>query len=623
MALEIIPNQPIGFIPADENPDACKCSQPQQCAVYQTGDDIYFQVKMTPCGDDFICGQPILGEELVINGTFASDAAGWTLDNASWNDGKVCVSSPAVVALTQNIAGLVTGQNYYVSYDISGSLGESSVISLWGTSGSTNVGDGTFTEVITAGGSPSAVDISFSHDFVGCIDNISIRSYHTCWTEDYSGDSPFTYSTDSVCVNGTGTLKTPNLGITAGLYVISFEISNYVSGSVTVKKNCTDEFTGGPPYSSNGLKYGYSAYGADGTLCFDFTSFIGCISDVHFYRVYIPQVSIINNDTGDQFLDLNNAPYINIYQDRVTYKFKPEDLLTPGCYKICVTDICGVAENNLVNGSFDVDIDGWTGSGNWTNDGSGHMEFDSGMIGNDPIVSAFTEGSSFMACAKIEVLDIKTNQSIIFRMLDGSTPVAQVGIGAPGIYSICGTGNKVEITTANADYVLVDNIIVRAISDCDDCSAFDYCSNCFHYETTFNCTKMITGICDDDAFGFIFYDNGGTNIFKLQHRLKCELNHAKYDQTQTDYIYSTGEARLVNAQSEKYQTLYCAPMPTYKHDVTALIKVCDDFQIDGADYYAKKGDYNPEWNTKVNTDLAPSRFDVKKKTQKMFNSLCE
>lgn len=623
MAIEIIPNQPVLFRPSGWV-EPCPCENCDDCMIVQDEDYVYFQFIMNPCGDDLMCGQPVIGPELITNGEFETNLDDWTVDAGwAWSAGAACATDGQNIGQTI-AAGLVDGELYVVAFTISNYSSGDLSFSLGGTVSGPYNANGTYSVVIAAGAADEDIIFGGAGTFNGCIDNVSVRAFPECWNEEYADDSPFIYGDDSVCVSGTGNLFTDALANNPGYFVASFTISNYVSGTVQVSGACTDTWVGSP-FSTNGEKFAYGVFAATGgVLCLEFTDFIGCISDIELHPLFLPQVSIINTATNAQSLILNDGIYFTISGNSITWKFKMSDLgLDHGCYTFCVTDTCGVGENNLIeNGGFDVDLSGWTAGEEWTNDGQGHAQYLAETPGNNPISQEFDRN---LVCAKIEVIEIGTNQSVIFRILDGGVTVAQVGIGAPGIYSICGEGDEIELTTALATSVLIDNVIVRATFDCEECNAFDYCSNCINFvEETTDCTLLIEGYNNENSFGFTFNNAAGTNIFKLSHRVNSKLWHATYPEESNDYTFSDGTTKDTFAQSDKYWTLGIDKTTERAHDVIRLQKRSDHLVItdvnESREFWAEKGDYNPDW-TDGACD-APASFKVKLKTSSLFNNLC-
>lgn len=59
-----------------------------------------------------------LGPELITNGTFDSDASGWTLQNMAWSSGKIVSSTTSVAIATPNVSVSST-KNYRTGWVLS------------------------------------------------------------------------------------------------------------------------------------------------------------------------------------------------------------------------------------------------------------------------------------------------------------------------------------------------------------------------------------------------------------------------------------------------------------------------------------------------------------------------
>lgn len=545
----------------------------------------------------------------------------WTITGQPEIDGGGACINAASVGLHQELA-IVTGNTYLVTFTISNYSAGQIVGTLGGTAFPSNpfTANGTYTETVVAGAG-TLIALTSDVNFIGCISNVSV----ICWAVTDEGDgTTYTIGEDNICVSGTLNFTSTVANATAGTdrYVLRFTISNYVSGTVDVKFGSGDTASGG--YTGNGEKFAFDVFTTDTDLSLVFTDFIGCVSDISIKLIAPPTFYAVNQETGE-IINLGST-YLDFAEDRVILHLtlEGEEILTYGCWKICILNVCGTEGDDLItNGSFDDDLTGWIAGTGWEWDnGKAHYT----NIAQISAVLSQTLESEARMCANAEVskVSITGGGFFKFQLINGATVVDEIEITSPGVYALCGLATKVQFLASFAalgDEAIVDNVSAFTIQDCDECEAL--CSNCFKYAADFSCTKLIEGYCTDDAFRFVFYDSSGNLVFKLQQRLRCELLHSKYPQDQSDYIFSTGNTAITNAMSEPYRTLNIFPMPTYKHDCMALQKICDNLVIDGVDYFARKGDYTPEWNTNTNADIAPARFDVKKKTHTFFNSACE
>jgi hypothetical protein len=522
--------------------------------LVQHSDYIYAQVKMNPCGDDFICGQPVLGPELILNGNFATNLDNWTVDAGwAWSAAQACATNGQNIGQTIG-AGLIDGNSYMVAFTITNYVSNDLSFSLGGTTSGPYNANGTYSVIVVAGASDEDLIFGGSGTFNGCIVNVSLREMPECWNSSFPGDDPFTYTPDGICVTGTGNLFTDTLTNTPGYYVASFTISNYTSGTIQVSGACIDTWVGGP-FSSNGEKFAYGVFAAPGVLCFEF---------------------------------------------------------------------------KVTNGTFDTDLSDWNAGSGWAWDitNGGEAVFDRNA-GTGSLSQAFSV-SDINVCARITVYDIVGSGAFVRLTLRNAANnvVTDLDITAPGVYTICGLGNQIAVEPSNTTGmgVEVDNIGIFQITDCADCSPYDYCSNCIKFAESFDtCVLLVESYNNENgSWGFVWNNAAGTNIFKLSHRLPSKLWHPLYPEESNDYTFSDGKTSDTFAQSDKVWTLGIDPESERTHDVIRLQKRSDHFVItdinESREFWAEKGDYNPDWPD--GGCKAPVNINVKLKTSTLFNNLC-
>lgn len=633
MAIEIIPNQPVLFRPVGWR-EPCPCDDCTDCMMVQYDDYIYAQVTMPPCGDDFICGQPVLGAELVVNGEFDGDT-GWQGVGNNWTiaaDTACYTLADGNGILYQAIAGLAEGLTYRLQFTVLNYVGGNLGATLWDTAAPTVNADGDYTQIITiaAGHVDETLELIGDISWNGCVTNISLRLLPDCWDTSFAGDDPFTFTEEAVCVTGTGNLFTDTLANTAGYFVASFTISNYTSGTLLVRGACTDTWVGGP-FSANGEKFAYGVFAGAGVLCFEFTNFFGCISDIHIHRLFVPQFVIENQTTGQQYLDLNQGAYLSFVEDRAILKFQPLEFLPYDCYKICIVDTCLLSgpTNKVTNGTFDSDLNDWSPGSGWAWDaGNGGEALFDRSVGTGGLEQEFSVGD-INVCARITVYDIAGAGAFVRLHLynAANASVIFLDITTPGAYSICGLGNRIAVEPSNlaGTVVEVDNIGVFQIADCEDCSPYDYCSNCIKFAESFeSCVLLIESYNNENgSWGFVWNNAAGANVFKLSHRIASKLWHPSYPEESNHYTFSDGTTKDTFAQSDKFWTLGIDPTTERTHDVIRLQKRSDNFIItdvnEARSMWADKGDYNPsDW---VSCE-SPAEIKVKLKTSTLYNNLC-
>lgn len=552
------------------------------------------------------------------------DSLAWT-----WNDGKMCLAT-APANLTQDIPAIANGVTYQLTFTISDYVTGNLTPVVGGGSGSAVSADGTYIQFITSTGANTFLDFVDAASFEGCIDDISLKELTRYWDAD---EADWFINATGACHEAGNTTDLTYSGavFTSGLYYhVTITVTNSTAGGINVVLG-TNVLT--PQTSGNGT-FDFWGESNGATLKIRPTStFNGCISALlvdeycNEYKFHLVPAS------GDEFevVDLT-AFYVRFEDTYNLSNFKMSDImksglqLAYGCYKFCLVDCCTeqqTASSLLRNGNFADGSDFWTAQG--VTFGGGTATLVSGQEVNFLEQALITTHDA--DCIEIEFQfgnEAAFNQPVNIYI---NGVLVDTELIAPGLGFYNNTFQNVPAgavirfeTSGLAGDIIIDNIIVTVPEECQP--IYDQCTPCINYQASFQCTKLIEGYNTGNKLGFEFDDSSGNNQFKLSLRAKCELLHPGYPQEQEDYDFTTGDSELSFGQSTKFHSLTFFPLPEFKHDVIALQKICKTFQIDGVDYFAKKGDYTPEWNKNSSTDLAPSRIDVKKKDQTLFNTNC-
>jgi hypothetical protein len=196
-----------------------------------------------------------LGEELVVNGDFATDSdwtkeTGWTISG-----GKANFSGGSGNRNMSQAIGITNGKTYEIKYTVSSISAGAVSVRLGGMSGISEVTattTGVFSGFITANSSANGnVQIEDNdNNFVGSIDNVSVKEYlgqevvpdSGCgsWLLEDESTNLVPYSEDfSQWSNGGGITITPNFGIAPNGEYVSTKIdftspSKYISQTTSL-----------------------------------------------------------------------------------------------------------------------------------------------------------------------------------------------------------------------------------------------------------------------------------------------------------------------------------------------------------------------------------------------------
>lgn len=612
------PNQPLYF--EAPSADDCGCGQPTNCLLYVPEQQVYSQLTIEPCGTVTVCNNT-LGDELILNGDFAANLDNWTVDAGwAWSSGRACATNGQNIGQTIG-AGLTDGAPYLVTFTIANYDSNDVSLSLGGTAAGPYNADGTYSVIIVAGAANDDLVFGGSSTFNGCIDDVSLKLITTCWDAD---ETDWTTSVSGACHVAGNTTPLVNTGTTitlAGYYKVTITVSGMTAGTLTCYLGIDPQT---PVISTNGT---YDIWGIANGIDISFvpsSDFDGCVSGLAVEEYCNNYLFHLLDENNDFVYDM--TPFFSLQEDVYNLEnFSWDDIsLAYGCYTLCLIDCC---YGNLIqfdatlieNGDFSAGSDQWA---------SVDTVFAGGQatISSEGYIEQAIKTTHDVGCLRIQ-FDWSNeggagNINVFINGVSQFTEILGGGTGSVDFvtYVTPNAGATIRIyAEPNLGAVAIDNVVVSVPQSC---RVYDQCSPCIKYGAEFGCTKMVEGYSDGNAFNFSFDDSNGVNWFKLSMRLRCDLLHPTYEQEQDDYTFSTGSSSVNFGQSAKFQSLYFSPIAEYKHDVIALIKVSDFIQIDSVDYFARKGDYVPEWNKSSNADLAPSRIEVKKKDQTLFNNNC-
>jgi hypothetical protein len=359
------------------------------------------------------------GADSVINSISCVEVGqDWTL-GTGWSIGedKAVATNVNSTFLAQNSI-LTSGKTYKITYTVqdyvSGTIRFRSNL----VNGSTNLGNGTYTDYIVSNGTQFALQGRSS--FNGSITNISVKEVGMDWQL-----GSFTSIGNNVAniVNSTGELSLQqNIGVSQKTIKLTYTISNYASGAIR------------PQYGAvNGL-----ARSANGTYTEIITGISGS-SNLAIFSVTTNTTATITNISAIEITDDTNLPRIN-YEG-----FSYQDVL---------------GSELITNGSFD------DGTNNWTQQLNVNFSVDNGVAtiqstGNNSLIYQYISPSSVSAILKIEFDVVSFSGSYFYISLGGySTQITQTGKVV--IYTTSNrNSNKFDVAPQPTTTVKLNNVSVK------------------------------------------------------------------------------------------------------------------------------------------------------------------
>ncbi len=657
MGFTIIPNQPVNLIPYTA--DDCNIGDGKEyCMLHRTGEDLYLQIAQEPCDLGKLCEPEFVAETpfALTNGGFTGDASGWTLTNMAYGAGDIYRN--LVGAPSANQAGLsfVSGKTYRVlvhytdrsigSLDVEIGSGAGYIVQDL----STGVSSGTFSCSITLATNETEITVSsIQTNYDGRITLVEVFEGNSCWTYDASWSpsecglshvAGSTTSVDQVFFSTSGTIRLTITvsGMTSGtLYYLLFGVGYIL------------EITQNGTYQYN--------YNGSANTDYDIriqpsTDFDGCISDVQAYNIQGTilgafQLRDVNGVWNDVITDFSSYKTFHTDDGRISITIPAAELVTEGCYRFGILDQCREEQNIAEQMSPDVFLNT---QALWTNYNIANSSilvtggvFEQIILANSTLTSSYIVADytfPYTGAGYVEIdWEIRTDSqfdsdnvyftfttpaligtsSVYLDLLIPSTqttyrgtvliPLDNSGVNADKF------GFGVDVDSSNSvaadeNHISSASFIIRNYYPS---GSFAYVSNTICISDDHACTKEIIGEFGQGAdytyqLGFGF----ATATFKLKQYLRTLKFNPAYPIEASDYEYSSGSRNLITAKREKYyEALFDYMGETELDTLTAQI-LCEEFTIDGVQYFVKPEDVKPEWNQNGSQRLAQVRMLMRK-----------
>lgn len=183
------------------------------------------------------------------------------------------------------------------------------------------------------------------------------------------------------------------------------------------------------------------------------------------------------------------------------------------------------------------------------------------------------------------------------------------------------------------DLISYDDPFVGLESDCYTISIEDFCVGSIttqsytiiNYKATgvHECSVIVQGINEGNAFGFFFNDPSTAVEFILIQRLRILQFNPMYPVKTEQYTFSNGTMNRTYAESGKVRTAWFDYVDEPTHDVIRLQLLSDTLIIGSEPFFCVAEDYEPEWAQNGKYNLAQSRAILMAQNEpRLFNKNC-
>ena len=170
-------------------------------------------------------------------------------------------------------------------------------------------------------------------------------------------------------------------------------------------------------------------------------------------------------------------------------------------------------------------------------------------------------------------------------------------------------------------------------SDCYTVTIDDPCSGgtttmsytIVNYKATgsHDCSVIVQGINEGNAFGFFFNDPSTAVEFILIQRLRILQFNPMYPVKTEQYTFSNGTMNRTYAETGKVRTAWFDYVDEPTHDVIRLQLLSDTLIIGSEPFFCVAEDYEPEWAQNGKYNLAQSRAVLMAQNEpRLFNKNC-
>jgi len=324
-----------------------------------------------------------------------------------------------------------------------------------------------------------------------------------------------------------------------------------------------------------------------------------------------PDAAFVDYYPEDSYTGITNSVLFEATLDFST-------LVEAGCYNISFYDSLLTEVNRVKNGDFPIGLAWWTVGDNWSWDGSEKAHYTPDFITAGQLYQTITVvgGVQYYLTFFITSLGVGNQMRVFVDTGSGSTLLGTFTGNGPkeAFIDLTGQTGQVNITIYFAGGQTEHEFMLDAVSLVAFEADSSNVSQCVSIKENHDCTVLLTAYNNDDAFGFVFSQGYEPNL-----RVKAKFDVIAYPEEKEEYLFSDNSRSLLFARSEKEYDVKVSDAPEYIHDCIRLMRLNDNFFIDG-EQYISSSDY--DLRGRKTSKLKQSVFNVKDRVGISSNYSC-
>lgn len=324
-----------------------------------------------------------------------------------------------------------------------------------------------------------------------------------------------------------------------------------------------------------------------------------------------PDAAFVDYYPEDSYTGITNSVLFEAILDFST-------LVEVGCYNISFYDSLLTEVNRVKNGAFPIGLAWWTVGDNWSWDATEKAHYTPDFITAGQLSQTITlvGGVQYYLTFFITSLGVGNQMRVFVDTGSGSTLLGTFTGNGPkeAFIDLTGQTGQVNITIYFAGGATDAEFMLDAVSLVAFEADSSNVSQCVSIKENHDCTVLLTAYNNDDAFGFVFSQGYEPNL-----RVKAKFDVIAYPEEKEEYLFSDNSRSLLFARSEKEYDVKVSDAPEYIHDCIRLMRLNDNFFIDG-EQYISSSDY--DLRGRKTSKLKQSVFNVKDRVGISSNYSC-